>query len=290
MRLHATLLLSASLLTGAAIPTLVSAADSAPEGWARSLSFGLNATQARFDNWSGGGEDAIAWQSDLDGKAVRSWATTSWEWSGKISYGETKLGDSGFRKSTDEIKLGSVYTWNRGSWINPYAALNFSSQLDDGFVYEDDGMGGKRERKVSELLDPAYITESFGVGTEPRPGLKFKLGLAAKQTLSSEEYEWADDPDTATEIETLRSEFGAELIAEYEHKFNDAVALKSKLTTFWGAGPVDEIDTDWDSSLTASLTNAVKVSFNLRILRDADISRTRQLKQNLAIGIIYNIL
>jgi len=277
-----------SLLAVAACGALLAAPARAQEaeGWTPKLVFGLNATQASFDNWTGGGEDAMAWQAALDGGATRGWTRSSLEFTGKVAYGETKLGDSGFRKSTDELQLGAVYTWARDLWLNPYASLALATQLADGFVY-DDATGTKVQ--VSAIFDPAYLTESLGVGHD-FSGVKVKLGAAAKQTLSSEDYGWADDPDTASEIETLRSEFGAELVAEYEHAFNEQVTFKSKFTAFWAAGPFDETDTDWDSSLVASLTDALKVSVNLRILRDADISRARQLKQNLALGVIYTLL
>lgn len=277
-------LLAAGTLIGSA------RAEETPEGWSKSLTFGVNATQASFDNWAGGGEDAIAWQAQFDGKALRTYSSSSWEVTGKVAYGETKLGDSGFRKSTDELKLGTVFTWNRNAWINPYASGTFATQLAEGFDYTL-----TPKVKTSGFFNPAYITEAFGVGHDYQSGLKLKLGLAAKQTLSEKltvggvDFSWADDPETA-KVETLRSEFGAEFVAEYEHAFNESVTFKSKLTTFWAAGPFDETDADWDSSLTASITDAIKVSFNLRILRDADISRTRQLKQNLAIGLIYTLI
>lgn len=277
-------LLAAGLLVGTTF-----AQDAPAEGWSKSVTFGLNATQASFDNWAGGGEDAIAWQAQIDGKATREFADASWEFTGKVGYGETKLGDSGFRKSTDETMLGTAYTWMKKAWVNPYVSATFSSQLADGFVYTDTP-AGVVETRTSEMFDPAYFTEAFGVGHEYDYGLKLKIGLAAKQTIGSDTYGWADDPDTQNEVETLRSEFGAEFIAQYERKINDAVTFKSKLTTFWGAGPFDETDTDWDSSLVASLTDAIKVSFNLRVLRDADIDRRRQLKQNLSIGLIYTLI
>jgi hypothetical protein len=52
----------------------------------------------------------------------------------------------------------------------------------------------------------------------------------------------------------------------------------------------DEIDSDWDTSLVAKLTKSIQMSFNVRVLRDADISRVRQWKQNLAIGVVYTLL
>ena len=259
----------------------------AVKAWDRTLTAGLNLTQASFDNWSQGGEDAMAWQTELAGTATRHLAKADWEFKGKVAYGETKLGDTDFRKSTDELNLATTYTFNRELFVKPYVSGSFRSQLADGFTY-DDAAGTKTQN--SAAFDPAYLGEAAGVGIEPLKDLKLKLGAAAKQTLSSKDYLWADDPGTATEVETLRSEFGAEAKADYVHNFNENVSLKSSLALFSNLEALDEVDSDWDTSLVAKLTGSIQMSLNVRILRDADISRVRQWKQNLAIGFVYTLL
>jgi len=180
-----------------------------------------------------------------------------------------------------------VVLFNRELYIRPYLSGTFMTQLADGFTF-DDAAGIKT--RTSTLLEPAYLTESAGIGIEPLVDLKFKLGAAAKQTISSEEFPWADDPETAGEVETLRSEFGAEARADYTHAFNEGVSLKSSLALFSNLKAFDEIDSDWDTSLVAKLASSIQMSLNVRILRDADISRTLQWKQNLAIGLVYTLL
>lgn len=270
-----------------ALQTLQAQKPAETLGWKNTASVGMNLSQASFDNWAGGGEDAMSYQVDLKGKAERLYTQSSLELRGRVSYGESRVGETAFRKSTDEVRLGATFTFKRGNTIKPYISSTFMTQLADGFIYDDTA---GTETQTSELLDPAYLTESAGVGIEPITNLKLKLGAAAKQTFSSEEYMWADDPDTATEIETMRSEFGVEVQADYEHKFNDNVGLATSLKLFSNLEGIAEIDSDWDTSLTAQLTKAIQMSLNVRILRDADISARRQWKQNLAIGIVYTIL
>jgi hypothetical protein len=283
-----TRILTCSLLGLALGTRLMAAEDAAPlKTWERSLAAGLNLTQASFDNWAQGGEDAMAWQADLNGTATRHLSKADWEFKGKVSYGETKLGDTDFRKSTDEFSLGTTYTFNRELYVRPYLGGNFRSQLAAGYVY-DDATGTKAQN--SAAFDPAYLSEAAGVGIEPLKDLKLKLGAAAKQTISSADYMWADDPETANEMETLRSEFGAEAKADYVHAFNDNVSLKSSLVLFSNLGAFSEIDSDWDTSLISKLTSNIQMSLNVRILRDADIDRVRQWKQNLAIGFVYTLL
>ncbi len=263
----------------------VLSAQEAVEGFTRSGQAAFNLTQASFDNWAAGGDDAVSWQFDVKGKAVKHHDTHSLELKGRLSYGESKLGEDEFRKSSDELNLSARMTFKEDMHVQPYVGISFMTQLADGFVYDDDA-GTKTQN--SEMLDPAYLIESAGFGVVLQHDVKLKAGLAAKQTFSSEEYGWADDPDTAGEIETLRSEFGIELIAEYERKLNDTANLTTSLRTFYNFGDFREIDTDWDTGITAQVSKAVQMSFNLRILRDADISARRQWKQNLAIGLVYS--
>ena len=77
-------------------------------GWKKNIVGSLNLTQVSFSNWTQGGEDAFAWQVILDNKFVNDQEKFNWATSGKFAFGKTKLGDSGFRKSIDEIKLESV--------------------------------------------------------------------------------------------------------------------------------------------------------------------------------------
>lgn len=285
-------ILTCTLLAAALTAPLAAAEEAAPpKTWERSLSAGLNLTQASFDNWSQGGEDAMAWQTELSGLATRHLSKADWEFKGKVSYGETKLGDTDFRKSTDEISLGTTYTFNRELYVRPYLGASFRSQLAAGFTYTDDDDPLTAEKtQNSDAFVPLYLSEAAGVGIEPLKDLKLKLGAAAKQTISSDDYTWADDPETASEVETLRSEFGAEAKADYVHAFNDNVSLKSSLVLFSNLEAFDEIDSDWDTSLVAKLTGHIQLSVNVRILKDADFSPKPQWKQNLAIGFVYTLL
>ena len=64
---------------------------------------------------------------------------------------------------------------------------------------------------------------------------------------------------------TGRSFWSSEVAAPYRPAQFQSGSIR-RSTAFWAAGPFDETDTDWDSSLVASLTDALKVSVNLRIL------------------------
>ena len=102
------------------------------EGWSKSLVGLLNLSQTQFDNWSAGGENTVSFQLNLDGSINRESEKMIWSNKGKISYGESKIGDAEMRKSSDEISMESVVQYKANFLVNPYLALSCETQIFPG--------------------------------------------------------------------------------------------------------------------------------------------------------------
>lgn len=251
--------------------------------WEKQLVGNLNVTQNSFDNWTAGGEDAWSWQIDVSGSANKTTNKFLWNNSGKFSFGKTRVGDLEARKSADEIKLESVLTLLRGVIINPYVAVSGQTQFVSGYIYPTDT--GKVE--VSDFFDPAYFTQSIGMGYSPLEELALRMGASFKETITSEHpAPFADDPDT-DKIEEFKAELGAELIADYSKTFNENLQLNSKLELFSNLNAFEEIDANWDTTISAKVSKYISTNLNLRIFYDRDISPKRQMKQTLSLGVSY---
>lgn len=253
-------------------------------GWKKQVVGDLNFTQNAFTDWQQGGEDSWSWALNLNAKFENDQPDYNWANSGKLAYGESKVGDQGSRKAADEIKLESVYTMKFGPTINPYAAAGFMTQFSKGYKYTDAG-----KIAVSNLLDPGYITESIGAEYKPNETIKTRAGVAAKQTITSDFPGYADDPETA-KIEDFKNEIGAESVTDLNLKLSERILYESKLEIFSNLKATDEIDVNWDNTFSAKVSELIKVSFNLRVLYDKDIFYKRQLKQTLAVGLSYSFL
>lgn len=255
-------------------------------GWQNNIVGTLNLTQVSFSNWSQGGENTFAWQMILDNKFVNDQEKYNWSTSGKFSFGKSKVGDSGTRKSIDEIKIESVLTYKLGTLINPYAAVTGLTQFAAGYQYGDDDS----RVKVSSFLDPGYFTQSAGIGIEPTKGFKTRLGLSFKETVTSDfPVPYADDIET-TEIEKTRTEVGAESVTDFTRQLSENTVITSKLELFSNMKAFDEIDLNWDNLLTAKISKYINVNINVRLFYDKNISVKRQINQSLAIGLSYTIL
>ncbi|NQT62809.1 MAG: DUF3078 domain-containing protein [Candidatus Marinimicrobia bacterium] len=277
--------LKATLTLTVIMASLVLAQEAAPSVWEKSVQGGINLTQTGFDNWAAGGENAYAWQMNLNYKLVQDLEKTTWSNTGKFLYGATKTGDQEMRKSADEIKLESVLTYKLGSKINPFVAVTCETQFAAGMDYSTDS-----SFQISAFMDPGYFRESFGAGYAINESLGTRLGLSFKQTVTTDyPAPYTDDAATA-EVETLRSEFGAESVSDLTYNVSETAVFVSKLELFSAFSVFDEIDANWDNTLTVKVSDYINMNMNFKMVYDKDISVKRQIKQSMAFGVNYTFI
>ncbi len=261
------------------------AEDDFGAAWNKSVLGGINLTQTGFDNWVAGGESAYAWQMNLNYKFVQTLEKTTWATSGRFAYGASKTGQADQRKSADEIKVESVLTYLLGSAINPFVAVTAETQFAPGYDYN-----AAPVIQISAHMDPGYFRESFGFGFDVREGVNTRLGLALKQTTTTDyPAPYADDAATV-EVETLRNEIGAESVTDISIKISKTAFYSSKLELFSAFKALDETDVNWDNTITAKISEHVNMNLNIKLIYDKDLSVKRQIKQAMALGLNYTFI
>ena len=260
------------------------AAPEAPVfGWKRQFNGMLNLNQSYQDNWTKGGTDALAWDINLAGSQVLDQKDFNWTSNEKAVYGRTKISDLAMRKSADEWALESIYTRKFGTWVNPFAALTAKSQFTIGYAYND---SAHTRSAVSDFFDPAYFTETIGLGVTPVKDLTERIGATMKQTVS-ETYGYADDKKTAGEVETFKQEYGLSSISDYKYELMQNILAATHLDVFINFKGADEIDADWENRITAKVNKLVSVNFALDYLYDKDLSESVQMREGLSVGISF---
>jgi len=280
-----TVILSIFIILPLHLSLLAEEGETPEYGWKNQVVGNLNLTQAQFDNWAQGGENTLAWQLNLNSAFVLDQQRFNWATTGKLSHGQAKIGDIEARKSADEFRVESVYLYKLGDYINPYVSGLLQTQITKGYQYVED------ERfPVSNFFDPGYITLSAGVGYEPVPYLKTRLGAATKTTITREyAVGLTDDPTTDT-IEKTDTEFGALSVTELRKPLSENILLTSKLDLFSNLESLKQVDVRWDTILSAKISRYIDVSLNVELFYDSNISPRRQLKQLLALGLSYTFL
>jgi len=258
--------------------------DSVKHVWDHTVVAGAKLTQVSYTDWVAGGENALSYTALLDGKAVRDDTTTNWENTLALAYGQTRVNDLGFRKTDDKIDVASVLSYKFGLYVNPYVAATFKTQFAPGYIYPNDST----TTQVSDFFDPAYFTQSVGIGYQPVPQFRTRLGAALREIFANRFTVFSDDPSTP-DVEDDKVEGGLESVSELETAIDDDLLLKSKLELFAPLKTLDEVVVHFDNTVTAVLSKYVNVNFTLLMINERPVSPRTQIKEGLAIGLTYTV-
>jgi hypothetical protein len=253
--------------------------------WTHSLVSGLNLTQVSFDNWAQGGENALAYMASLTGKSTGERPKTIWATSYKLAFGQTRLGDQGLRKTDDKIDFETTLTYKLGTYINPYVAATLKTQFAKGFVYSNDAATGKEiKTPVSKFFDPGYLTQSAGLGYQPIPQIKTRLGAALREVITSEFTSYSGGNQT-------KIEGGLESVTEVNWQLQSNLLFTGKLELFDSFKDFGKVIARSDNTLAAKVSKYVNVNLNVQVITDpAILQGKRQVKQTLGIGLSYTFL
>jgi hypothetical protein len=253
--------------------------------WQKEVVGSFSFSQAHFDNWTMGGENAFAHQFDLGCKLVHNNDKYVWTNTGKIAFGNSKIGEAETKKTIDELRVESILTYLWEFVANPYFALKGETQLAPGYIYDEN-----LNTQVSGFLDPGYFTQSAGLQYSPVEKLSVRIGAAVKETITKDfPAPYADDPETE-DIETTNIEPGMETVLAFSKKISENTVINSTVDLFNNFGGFDATDVRWDTDIITQITKYINVKFSVKLFYDKDISTKRQLNQSLLLGISYVLL
>ncbi|MBT4137413.1 MAG: DUF3078 domain-containing protein [Candidatus Latescibacteria bacterium] len=260
------------------------AQEEAPKyGWKTQMVFSLGLTQASFSNWTKGGENSLAWQTTLNSRFTKDEANHNWDNKAKFTFGQSKVGDTGTRKTADEVKLETIFTLKRNLHLNPFVSATALTQFTSGYDYS-----GTTKTKVSQLLDPGDFTQSAGIGYSRSDEFKARLGATIKETYTRSFPGYADDPDTPA-IEKTRIEGGITGVAELNRKVSENITYTSELVVFSNVKAFNEIDVNWENLFSAKVAKYINVTLAVDLVYDRDTINEWQFREVLSAGFTYNL-
>lgn len=251
--------------------------------WTHSGVAGLNISQIALDNWTQGGDNALAFT--LLGNFGAKYVDSPWTFNNslKLAFGRTKLGDDEFRTNDNEFYLESILSYSLGWAVEPYFSNTVRTVLSKGFDYKI-----TPAIQTSQFFDPGYITQSIGFLYNQIPNITTRLGLAFQETVTKKFNGYADDPET-TVIEKFKFDTGIESVTEGLFKIEENVAYSSKLRLFSRFNSLDVWDVRWDNLITAQISKYFNVNFNVLLIYEKQQSPKTQLKEALQFGITYTL-
>jgi hypothetical protein len=253
-----------------------------PKHWTRGGSFGLNFTQATFNNWAAGGENAVSGQALLNLFVGYKKDSTSWDNSADFAFGLVQQGKGFVRKTDDRIDLTSKYSRYAFDSVWYYSALvGFKTQFIPGYTFE----GDTARTLVSDFMAPAYTI--FAVGLDYRPNKKFSLFMAPatgrmtfvlnQQLADSGAYgvkpaEFDAAGNKIQDGQFIRYEFGAYLRAQYKADIMTNVSLKARLELFTNyLDRAENIDINAECLISMKVNKFISASLNSQVIYDHDV-------------------
>ena len=253
-------------------------------GWKNSLVTGLTLTQVAYRDWVQGGDNALSWTFTADGTSTMNQPETKWSNSYKLAFGQARLGNQGLRKTDDRIELESVLLYKAGILVDPYAGATLKTQFATGYTYDAAGTG----TQVSRFFDPAYLTQSVGVGYQPIKEAKMRLGLGLREVITNKFNQYADDPAT-TEVEKTLVEGGLESVTNLDWPIDENLLLTSQLEVFAAFKKFDNPVVRNITSLTAKVSKYVVAILTVQTIKEPQVSSKPQIKETIALGLSYTI-
>jgi hypothetical protein len=282
---------------------LITATNPASTGepWQPSIDFGLNLTQNSYsDSWTGGEAGNMTWVSKVDAILEKKVSPKfNFKNITKLQFGQTHTQDKTTKdwqrptKSTDKIDIENVGRFTLDSYVDPYLALRIESQFLDA-SYDP----------IKRYINPILLTESAGISRmlylKDKDQILSRLGFSIRQNMNkviidtvAEEFEY----ETATDG-------GIESVTDIHYILSDKLNYIGKLSLFKAlffskkedfAGTPEAdywkaVDVNFESTISASISKYIVVSFYAQLLYDKQIDRRGRFKETLALGLTYKFL
>jgi hypothetical protein len=282
------------LFIAAVIPILLLAQETNPDTsfWKNSLRFGVNYNFTSFsDNWTGGGINAWAMNSFVRGNANYQKEKITWANETELLYGRSKNDEQeASRKTVDKIYLDSKLGYKVSNKWNMFGSLQFLSQFDDGFRYEDD-----TKEKISGFLTPAFITSSWGMEYKPVDHFWLRIGpFSPRITILNDTSLYRNVPENyGVDVgEKIRFEWLAfQFLANYDKEIVGNITLSAKYQLFanYQNLAIKKIDHRLDLLITAQIYEFLNMSFGSILVYDFDQIDEIQSSQLLSLGLLFHL-
>ncbi|MBA4852920.1 DUF3078 domain-containing protein [Emticicia sp. BO119] len=270
----------------------------------RNTQFGINFSQAAFNNWQGGGINNWSIGALFNNHA--EYYKNKGAFVSDIQFQLGTINNKGQRraKSIDRLFMEAKYAHKISPKVNWFAGANFLSQFASGVVYENDGLPTERKRTISSFMAPGYLSEGIGVEYKPVPYFVIQLGGATlRQTFVSSdkvftdftEYNKKNDAYGVKKGKKVLFETGFQLVAAFDKDIAKNVNLKCRYQAFLAYTPKREapdknsIDHNINLIATAKVNKYLNLNFTLLGIYDRDQIDKFQISQGFAAGLLFTL-
>lgn len=250
----------------------------------------LNISQLWFENWSVGGENAIAGNTLEDFTLTYSKNNITWENTLRFASGLVKQNGHRMRKTDDRIEIISKYGRRLNRKFNYSALWSIQTQFFPGYWSEDD------PDKVSDFFAPAYLNVSVGLDYRPAEKVSVYFSpVAGKITIVNSDFikNYETDGSGAFGVKPgrlARYELGGSMVVSAKGQLFKNLYVQALGNGFTRYGE-KTTDIDWSCELMLSMKLNKFFSANLKanLLYDSETSLDPQFKEFFGLGFSYKL-
>lgn len=252
----------------------------------------FSTTQSSFSNWQSGGNNSLAFSCSLDGSFRK--ISDRWDKGHDIELGIGVLKQEGtkLRKSEDLIhySYASGYSFKKdGKWAL-FLDLDFRSQFAGGYNYEKNPFEEDMElpAKVSDILSPAYLTQSLSISFKNEKWFRSSLGIGLKQIFVSRAE--LRELYGLTEDKAVKFEFGISSKLKLEKEIVKNIKIDSVFDLFFSVSPKNNLNFRWNNKFDFKFNSWLQMRVELEMFYDKNIIDKLQIREVMSLGLIINIL
>ncbi len=263
-----------------AIDTVQMTLDTA-QGWGKDVDLKAQVSDAHFDRWSEGGQNAFLWEVGTDAEIKWRKGRFALGERLKLAWGQSKVENKPFRKSRDELlsELRADVFWSR-RW-STYLGQRLETQLTSGFDEADSA-----RPRISGSFDPMVLSQGLGMAWKMMRATELRAGAAVQQTWSRE-FDYADDPETESR-ERWKVEPGTEVRFQGKWKLPASALFSSEARLFNAFEKRSRTDLRWDHKLTVKWFSALQFSIEFSQKYDWDLDHEVQSRRMIAAGLQWS--
>jgi Protein of unknown function (DUF3078) len=254
--------------------------------WHKWIVFNLNFNQAAFtNNWTGGGVNSIALNTNFDFKAEYNKSPLDYTTELNLIYGTSKNKGQGTRKTNDRIFFDNkIATQLSKTWFF-FGSLTFESQFDKGFTYLDPAP----PILISNFMAPGYLTESLGFEYKPSKFFDLRLGTGtARQTFVEDPAVFVNNNYGLTAGHTFVNQLAFQAVATVDKDIMPNMHINVRYALFVPYGEsLAYVSHRIDAILTAKVNRLIAVTVNGTFLYDKNTAPQAQGTEGLGLGAIY---
>ncbi len=272
-----------------------------PKYWTLGGTGKANVSQAYLENWIKGGENSISMLFIINLMANYKKRKVKWDNDFEYRYGVLKSGEKPMRKNNDKIKFQSVFNYYAvDKW---YYSFNSSiqTQIFKGFKYPTD----TTSVVVSTFSGPLYSTLALGMNYFPLPQLSVFFSPFTQRFTYVRDTSIVNQTTFGIDVDkNYKNESGAIVKTVLNWNLNKNIHMLNKLDFFtsYNNNP-ENIDIDWELTLTFKLTKMFNTTLSTHLIYDDDVdipkynnsgeiigkSPAIQFKEVLSIGLFYKL-